>query len=86
MRSHAVTLNRHILAGQRRHPEGKLRLLYECSPLAYLVEQAGGGASTGRQRILDVKADSIHQRVPLVIGSAGDVLQYESFLKDGDSP
>lgn len=68
-----------------RHPEGKLRLLYECSPLAYLVEQAGGRASTGRQRILDVQADSIHQRVPLVIGSAGDVLLIETFLKDGGS-
>lgn len=55
------------------HPEGKLRLLYECAPLSFLVEQAGGRASTGRQRILDISADSIHQRVPLLIGSSEDV-------------
>lgn len=55
------------------HPEGKLRLLYECAPLALVVEQAGGRASTGRQRILDISADSIHQRVPLLIGSSEDV-------------
>lgn len=62
------------------HPEGKLRLLYECAPLASLVEAAGGRASTGRQRILEVPAQSVHQRVPLVIGSADDVALYQSFL------
>lgn len=62
------------------HPEGKLRLLYECAPLAFLVEAAGGRASTGRQRILEVPVKSIHQRVPVVIGSADDVALYESFL------
>ncbi len=66
-----------------RHREGKLRLLYECAPLALVVEQAGGRASTGTRRILDIQATSIHQRVPLVIGSAQDVELYESFQKDG---
>ncbi len=65
------------------HPDGKLRLLYECAPLAYLVEAAGGRASTGRQRILEVPAKSIHQRVPLAIGSTEDVSHYERFLTDG---
>ncbi|MFN0305493.1 MAG: hypothetical protein ACKVQU_34665 [Burkholderiales bacterium] len=45
-----------------------------------MVEQAGGRASTGRDRILDLKATSIHQRTPLVIGSAHDVMQYERFV------
>jgi fructose-1,6-bisphosphatase I len=61
------------------HPDGKLRLLYECAPLAFVVEQAGGAASTGAQRMLDVRATKIHQRVPLVIGSAEDVALFETF-------
>lgn len=63
------------------HSQGKLRLVYECAPLAALVEAAGGRASDGRQRVLDIPAETIHQRVPLVIGSAGDVSLYESFLR-----
>src|SRR5207247_499217 len=50
-------------------PKGKLRLLYEASPLAMIVEQAGGAASTGEQRILDIQPTSLHERVPLIIGS-----------------
>ena len=64
--------------------EGKLRLLYECAPLAFVVEQAGGRASTGTRRILDIRVDSIHQRVPLVIGSVEDVLLFERFLGGGN--
>src|SRR5439155_393758 len=58
------------------HASGKLRLMYECAPLAFVVEQAGGRASTGMERILDVQAGSIHQRVPFVIGSVEDVILY----------
>jgi fructose-1,6-bisphosphatase I len=65
------------------HRNGKLRFLYECAPLAFVVEQAGGRASTGDQRILDLQADSIHQRVPFVIGIADDVKLYERFLRNG---
>ncbi|HVW85056.1 MAG TPA: class 1 fructose-bisphosphatase [Bryobacteraceae bacterium] len=61
------------------HPEGKLRLLYECAPLAYVVERAGGRASTGTDRILDLQATRIHQRCPLAIGSAEDVDIYQHF-------
>jgi fructose-1,6-bisphosphatase I len=50
-------------------PEGKLRLLYECNPLAYIAEQAGGLATTGRKRILDLQPERLHQRVPFYIGS-----------------
>ena len=66
--------------------EGKLRLLYECSPLAYVVEQAGGRASTGSGRILEVQTRKAHQRSPLAIGSADDVALYECFLKNGTPP
>jgi fructose-1,6-bisphosphatase I len=54
-------------------PSGKLRLMYECAPLALVVERAGGRASTGRGRILEVAPTSLHQRVPLFIGSAREV-------------
>ncbi len=64
-----------------KKPTGKLRLLYEANPLAYVVEQAGGYASTGYERILDIKPRDLHQRVPLIIGSKLDVLEYEKFAK-----
>lgn len=57
----------------KRNANGKLRLLYECSPMSYLIEQAGGIATTGRERVLDVIPSSVHQRVPLVLGSPEDV-------------
>jgi fructose-1,6-bisphosphatase I len=56
-------------------PNGKLRLLYECSPLAFIAEQAGGMATTGTQRVLEVKPEKLHQRVPLYIGSENMVLE-----------
>jgi len=52
-----------------KNPDGKLRLMYECNALSFIVEQAGGMASTGVKRVLEVKPDSLHQRVPLFIGS-----------------
>src|SRR6266446_4902320 len=64
-------------------PKGKLRLLYEAAPLAMIVEQAGGAATTGDQRILDIEPTSLHQRVPLIIGSTHDVEQYQDFWKKG---
>ncbi|MBI3940282.1 MAG: class 1 fructose-bisphosphatase [Acidobacteria bacterium] len=64
-------------------PQGKLRLLYEASPLAFLVEQAGGMATTGRERILEIEPEHLHQRVPLIIGSEQDVQQYLGFLNQG---
>jgi fructose-1,6-bisphosphatase I len=61
---------------------GKLRLLYEASPMAFLVEQAGGRASTGKQRILDLEPEWLHQRVPVFFGSVRDVEFAESFQED----
>ncbi len=52
---------------------GRLRLLYEANPMAFIIEQAGGACSTGRERILDIKPTEIHQRVPLVLGSKKEV-------------
>ncbi|HEX9818139.1 MAG TPA: class 1 fructose-bisphosphatase [Methylomirabilota bacterium] len=63
-------------------PSGKLRLMYEAAPMAWLIEQAGGRASTGRERILDLVPTSPHQRVPLVIGSAEDVRLAEEFYAE----
>ena len=62
-----------------KKPKAKLRLLYEAAPLAFIVEQAGGMASTGQERIMDIQATELHQKVPLIIGSKEDVMAYESF-------
>ncbi len=63
-----------------KHPEGKLRLLYEANPLAYLVEQAGGLATDGQHRILDIQPKSLGHRTPLIIGSKRDVELAMKFL------
>lgn len=65
-----------------RSPNGKLRLMYECNPMAFIVEQAGGRASNGKQRILDIKPETLHQRTPIFIGSEEDVLLVEKFISD----
>ncbi len=59
--------------GGSKYPQGKLRLLYECGPFAYIVEQAGGGASNGEKSILDVTIKEIDQRTPIIIGSKKEV-------------
>jgi fructose-1,6-bisphosphatase I len=56
-----------------KSPQGKLRLLYEASPLAFVVEQAGGAATDGTRRILDIHPTELHQRIPLYVGSKSDV-------------
>jgi len=61
-------------------PKPKLRLLYEVAPLAYIMEQAGGAALIGGERALDIQPTSLHDRVPIVMGSKQDVAQYEKFL------
>jgi fructose-1,6-bisphosphatase I len=71
-----------LYPGTVKKPEGKLRLLYESAPLAFLIEQAGGRASTGTQNILDVIPDRLHTRTPLIIGSKEDVALVESFIQE----
>lgn len=63
------------------NPNGKLRLLYECNPMAFLIEQAGGIASDGVHRILDIKPTELHQRVPFFVGSKNMVKKVEEFLE-----
>ena len=65
-----------------RNPEGKLRLLYEAAPMAFLAEQAGGAASDGRGRIMDLTPMDLHQRTPLYVGSSALVAQAEQILAD----
>ena len=62
-------------------PHGKLMLMCEVNPLAFVVEQAGGAASTGHERILDVEPKHLHQRIPVFIGSAADVRLAEEFVQ-----
>jgi fructose-1,6-bisphosphatase I len=84
----AADLHRSLLEGgiylypaDADHPDGKLRLLYECAPLAFVVEAAGGRASTGRGRVLDLRIKSLHQRAPLAIGSRDEVALFERFSR-----
>jgi fructose-1,6-bisphosphatase I len=67
--------------GTTDKPNGKLRLLYECNPLAFIVEVAGGRATNGTQRILDVKPTELHERSPLFIGSSGMMDELETYYK-----
>ena len=62
---------------------GKLRLMYEANPMAMLVEQAGGAASTGRERILDLQPTQLHQRVPVILGSRNEVERVVGYHKGG---
>ena len=72
-----------LYPGTLPKPEGKLRLLYESAPLAFIIEQAGGRATTGHVDILDVVPATLHQRTPLIIGSPKDVVKVESFIQNG---
>lgn len=63
------------------YPNGKLRLLYECNPMAFLAEQANGSAIDGYKRILEIQPNSLHQRVPFVCGSSKMVRDLEKFMK-----
>ena len=64
-----------------KNPNGKLRLLYECNPMAFLAEQASGKASDGTTRILDIQPTELHQRVPFVCGSSAMVDKAEDFMR-----
>ena len=61
-------------------PEGKLRLVYECNPIAFIAEQAGGAASNGREQILNIIPRSLHQRSPFYVGSKNMIRKIEEFI------
>ncbi|MBN3272503.1 F16P2 bisphosphatase, partial [Polyodon spathula] len=65
-----------LYPANKKSPKGKLRLLYECNPIAFIIEQAGGMATTGTQPVLDVQPECIHQRVPMILGSPDDVQEF----------
>lgn len=70
-----------LYPSDNKNPNGKLRLLYECNPIAMIMEQAGGVATTGFERILDVAPFNTHHRVPAAFGSKDDVLDFMSYMK-----
>ncbi|MGY4677292.1 class 1 fructose-bisphosphatase [Pasteurella sp. P03HT] len=72
----------YIYPSATNYPNGKLRLLYEGNPMAFLAEQAGGLATDGHQRILDIKPSALHQRVPLFIGSKEMVKKAQDFMAE----
>lgn len=69
-----------IYPADKKNKNGKLRLMYEANPLSMIVEQAGGRATNGKERILDIQPTNLHQRTPLFIGSEEDVIKAEEFL------
>jgi fructose-1,6-bisphosphatase I len=71
-----------IYPRSKSYPNGKLRLMYECNPLAFIVEQAGGKASDGLRRVMEIEPTDIHQRSPIFIGSKKNVEMAEKFLKE----
>jgi fructose-1,6-bisphosphatase I len=70
----------YIYPTSSKAPQGKLRLLYECNPMAFLAEQAGGKASDGYKSILDIEPKELHQRVPFFVGSENMVKNAEAFM------
>ena len=71
----------YLYPSTKSNPNGKLRLLYECNPMAFLAEQAGGLASDGARRILDIQPTELHQRVPFLCGSKNMVLKAEEIFR-----
>ncbi len=66
------------------YPKGKLRLLYEANPVAFLAEQAGGAATDGEQRILDLQPHDIHQRTPLIVGGETEMTEFERCVREAE--
>ena len=71
-----------LYPGDIKNANGKLRVLYEAAPLAFIAEQAGGAASDGSRRIMDLAPTILHQRTPLFLGSKQDVAECEQFVRE----
>ncbi|XP_021575092.1 fructose-1,6-bisphosphatase 1-like [Carlito syrichta] len=65
-----------LYPANKKSPKGKLRLLYECNPMAFVMEKAGGVATTGKEALLDIVPTEIHQRAPVILGSPDDVMEF----------
>lgn len=70
-----------IYPASKKYPNGKLRLMYECNPLSFIIEQAGGMSIDGEKRTLEIEPETIHQRTPIYIGSKDNVKKARSFLE-----
>ena len=73
-----------LYPGSKKSPSGKLRLLYECNPMAFIAEQAGGKASDGYNRIMEIEPETLHQRSPLFVGPKSMVEKAEEFIQEYD--
>ena len=69
-----------MYAATKTAPNGKLRLLYECNPLSFIMEQAGGRSTNGQQRILELELTDLHQRTPIFMGSPEMVYRVEELI------
>ena len=69
-----------LYPGDQKNPSGKLRLLYECNPISFIAEEAGGAATDGTGRIMDIFPEKLHQRVPFIVGSKEEVAEAGRFL------
>ena len=70
-----------IYPATQTHPDGKLRLNYECNPMSFIIEQAGGMATSGDTPILAIRPKALHQRSPIIIGSVEMVKEVKQYLK-----
>jgi len=71
-----------IYPADKKNRNGKLRLMYECNPMSFLIEAAGGRATDGSQRILDIQPEALHQRTPVYIGSKNMVAKAMNLIKE----
>jgi fructose-1,6-bisphosphatase I/sedoheptulose-1,7-bisphosphatase len=86
--AHRILMRGGVFLYPRDHKQppkaGRLRLMYEANPVAWLIEQAGGSASTGRERLLDLAPADLHQRVPVIFGSRHEVQRIERYHQEHD--
>ncbi|MCL5028052.1 MAG: class 1 fructose-bisphosphatase [Bacteroidetes bacterium] len=85
--SMVADIHRNLLYGgifmypaDHRHPNGKLRLMYECNPMSFIIEAAGGRATNGKKRILEIQPKKLHEKTPVFIGSEEDVMKVEEYM------
>ncbi len=73
-----------LYPADKKNHNGKLRLLYECNPISFIAEQAGGAASDGHRRVMEIQPEKLHQRIPFIVGSKRDVADATRFISRGE--